>query len=189
MKSDETRDAALAKMAAFKIKLGFPDEWIDYSTFTPLSTDSFVECGCKATAFLIERELKEMNAPTDRVKWLMTPQTINAYYHPSLNEIVFPAAILQPPFFNPEADAAVNYGAMGAIVGHEMTVCVCVCVCACVCVCVCVCVRACGCVTVTACCLLVKENAALCRRSLRAPARRLQHCHHVPAASSRPMVS
>lgn len=129
MKSDETRDAALAKMAAFKIKLGFPDEWIDYSTFTPLSTDSFVECGCKATAFLIERELKEMNAPTDRVKWLMTPQTINAYYHPSLNEIVFPAAILQPPFFNPEADAAVNYGAMGAIVGHEMTVCVCVCVC------------------------------------------------------------
>ena len=125
MKSDETRDAALAKMAAFKIKLGFPDEWIDYSTFTPLSTDSFVECGCKATAFLIERELKEMNAPTDRVKWLMTPQTINAYYHPSLNEIVFPAAILQPPFFNPEADAAVNYGAMGAIVGHEMTVCVC----------------------------------------------------------------
>jgi len=65
--------------------------------------------------------MKEINAPTDRVKWFMTPQTINAYYHPSLNEIVFPAAILQPPFFNPDADDAVNYGAMGAVVGHEMT--------------------------------------------------------------------
>ena len=67
------------------------------------------------------REMQEMNAPTDRTKWEMTPQTINAYYHPSLNEIVFPAAILQPPFFNKDADDAVNYGAMGAIVGHEMT--------------------------------------------------------------------
>jgi putative endopeptidase len=65
--------------------------------------------------------MKDMNAPTDRVKWEMTPQTINAYYHPSLNEVVFPAAILQPPFFNMEADDAVNYGSMGAIVGHEMT--------------------------------------------------------------------
>lgn len=62
-----------------------------------------------------------MNAPTNRKKWFMTPQTINAYFHPSLNEIVFPAAILQPPFFNPDADDAVNYGAMGAIIGHEMT--------------------------------------------------------------------
>jgi putative endopeptidase len=65
--------------------------------------------------------MREINAPTDRVKWFMTPQTINAYYHPSLNEIVFPAAILQPPFFNPDADDAVNYGAIGAVVGHEMT--------------------------------------------------------------------
>jgi putative endopeptidase len=65
--------------------------------------------------------MKDMNAPTDRVKWEMTPQTINAYYHPNLNEVVFPAAILQPPFFNMEADDAVNYGSMGAIVGHEMT--------------------------------------------------------------------
>jgi len=65
--------------------------------------------------------MREINAPTDRVKWFMTPQTIYAYYHPSLNEIVFPAAILQPPFFNPEADDAVNYGAIGAVVGHEMT--------------------------------------------------------------------
>ena len=85
-----------------------PDVWIDYSPFEPLATDSFVEMGMKSFAFEVRRENAEMNAPTDRTKWFMTPQTINAYYHPSLNEIVFPAAILQPPFFNPQADDAVN---------------------------------------------------------------------------------
>jgi predicted metalloendopeptidase len=121
MLSDSTREAALLKMGRFKIKIGYPDVWIDYSPFAPAAGDSFVEMGIKSHAFEVRRENAEMNAPTDRTKWFMTPQTINAYYHPSLNEIVFPAAILQPPFFNPEADDAVNYGAMGAIVGHEMT--------------------------------------------------------------------
>ena len=76
---------------------------------------------CKARAFDHQRTVDEMNAPTVRNKWFMTPQTVNAYYHPSLNEIVFPAAILQPPFFNPAADAAVNVGSMAAVCGHEMT--------------------------------------------------------------------
>jgi predicted metalloendopeptidase len=84
-------------------------------------SDDFLTMVFKAKAFEHAREVKEMNHPTDRDKWFMTPQTVNAYYHPSLNEIVFPAAILQPPFFNSDADDAVNYGAMGAVVGHEMT--------------------------------------------------------------------
>jgi predicted metalloendopeptidase len=109
MLSDRTREAALLKMSRFKIKIGYPDEWIDYSTFRPAPGDSFVQMGIKSFAFEVGRENAEMNAPTDRSKWFMTPQTINAYYHPSLNEVVFPAAILQPPFFNPEADDAVNY--------------------------------------------------------------------------------
>ena len=75
----------------------------------------------KAREFDNVLEIKEMNAPTDKTKWHMTPQTVNAYYHPSLNEIVFPAAILQHPFFDKEADDAVNFGSMGAVIGHEMT--------------------------------------------------------------------
>jgi putative endopeptidase len=82
---------------------------------------SFLSMVFSSRAFLHERAVNEMNAPTDRTKWHMTPQTVNAYYSPPLNEIVFPAGILQPPFFDPDADDAVNYGAMGAIVGHEMT--------------------------------------------------------------------
>lgn len=138
MLSDSTREAALLKMSRFKIKIGYPDSWIDYSTYSPTATDSFVEMQIKSHAFEVRRENAEMNAPTDRTKckkkapnqihctflWsfcrrvlklnvrvlsgFMTPQTINAYYHPSLNEIVFPAAILQPPFFFPDADDAVN---------------------------------------------------------------------------------
>lgn len=110
-------------MKRFKVKIGYPDKWIDYTKLTleppdaPLLTFVF-----QSRTFHIQRENDEMNAPTDKDKWLMTPQTINAYYHPLLNEIVFPAAILQPPFFNPKAnDDALNYGAMGAVVGHEMT--------------------------------------------------------------------
>mmetsp|Transcript_32681 Transcript_32681/g.47717 ORF Transcript_32681/g.47717 Transcript_32681/m.47717 type:complete len:238 (+) Transcript_32681:1962-2675(+) len=75
----------------------------------------------KSRAFDLARTVKEMNAPTDKDKWFMTPQTVNAYYHPSLNEIVFPAAFLQPPFFSVDVDDAINYGAMGAVIGHEMT--------------------------------------------------------------------
>jgi putative endopeptidase len=121
MTSEETRKCALEKMSNFKIKIGYPDRWIDYQAMELDAKQPFVTLYMSSRKFHHEREMKEMNAPTDRVKWEMTPQTINAYYHPSLNEIVFPAAILQPPFFNREADDAVNYGAMGAIVGHEMT--------------------------------------------------------------------
>ena len=98
------------------------DKWIDY---TPLKfdkeKDSFLDMVFKAREFENLLEVKEMNAPTDRKKWFMLPQTVNAYYHPSLNEIVFPAAILQHPFFDKDADDAVNFGAMGAVIGHEMT--------------------------------------------------------------------
>jgi putative endopeptidase len=104
-----------------KLLPGYPDAWIDYSSMTVEDNVPFVSLVLASKQFHHLREMQEMNAPTDRTKWEMTPQTINAYYHPSLNEIVFPAAILQPPFFNKDADDAVNYGAMGAIVGHEMT--------------------------------------------------------------------
>lgn len=121
MTSDDTRKNAMKKMNKFKVKIGYPDEWIDYSSLKVDADESFLSMVFKARVFELGRDIKEMNAPTDKKKWFMTPQTVNAYYHPNLNEIVFPAAILQPPFFNPKADDAVNYGAMGAVVGHEMT--------------------------------------------------------------------
>lgn len=101
---EATREEALKKMAGFKVKIGYPDKWIDYTTMDIKDDDTFLDMLFKARAFEHAREVKEMNAPTDRDKWFLTPQTVNAYYHPSLNEIVFPAAILQPPFFNREAD-------------------------------------------------------------------------------------
>jgi len=119
--SDTTREAALKKMNSFKVKIGYPDKWIDYSTLDIRPEDSFLDMVFKSRAFDHILEVKQMNAPTDTEKWFMTPQTINAYYHPMLNEVVFPAAILQPPFFDQHADDAVNYGSMGAVVGHEMT--------------------------------------------------------------------
>lgn len=121
MKSDSTRQEALKKMSRFNIKIGYPDEWIDYSTFVIEEEEPFLSMIIKSRYFDLMREVKEMNTPTDKKKWFMTPQTINAYYHPNLNEIVFPAAILQPPMFDPEGDVAMNYGAIGAVVGHEMT--------------------------------------------------------------------
>ncbi|KAL7550545.1 hypothetical protein ACHAWF_013765 [Thalassiosira exigua] len=121
MTSDETRKSALEKMVSFKTKIGYPDEWIDYSALEIDAKMSLVEMIFASRRFDFARAVREMNAPTDRKKWFMYPQTVNAYYHPSLNEIVFPSAILQPPFFHPGADPAVNYGAMGAVVGHEMT--------------------------------------------------------------------
>ena len=121
MKSDSTREQALKKMSRFNIKIGYPDKWIDYSTLVIEAGESFLSMVLKSRHFDHIREVKEMNAPTDKDKWFMTPQTINAYYHPSLNEIVFPAAILQAPMFDPNADTAVNFGALGAVVGHEMT--------------------------------------------------------------------
>ena len=121
MKADSTREQALKKMNEFTVKIGYPDEWIDYSPLDITAGEPFLSMIFKSRHFDQLQENKEMNASTDKKKWFMTPQTINAYYHPSLNEIVFPAAILQAPMFDPNADIAVNFGAIGAVVGHEMT--------------------------------------------------------------------
>jgi len=121
IKSESTREAALDKMSRFGVKIGYPDKWIDYTSLKVENGDHFLAMIFKSRAFDLARTVKEMNAPTDKDKWFMTPQTVNAYYHPSLNEIVFPAAFLQPPFFSVDVDDAINYGAMGAVIGHEMT--------------------------------------------------------------------
>ncbi|GAB4380033.1 MAG: M13 family metallopeptidase [Calditrichia bacterium] len=118
--TEESKQRALEKLAAFGVKIGYPDEWIDYSTLE-IQRDSYVMNVLRATRFEVRRDLNKIGKPVDRTEWGMTPQTVNAYYHPFLNEIVFPAAILQPPFFNFEADDAVNYGAIGVVIGHEMT--------------------------------------------------------------------
>jgi putative endopeptidase len=118
--SDETRKAALAKLAAFKQKIGYPDRWIDYSTLD-IKRDSYVQNALRASAFSVRRDLNKIGKPIDRAEWGMTPPTVNAYNNWLQNEIVFPAGILQPPFFNPEADDAINYGAIGAVIGHEIT--------------------------------------------------------------------
>ncbi|WP_115790626.1 M13 family metallopeptidase [Arthrobacter silvisoli] len=116
---EETKAEALKKLDAFRPKIGFPDKWIDYSAveIDPDDLLGNVERGHNAD---VDRHLDEVGKPVDLDKWLMTPQTVNAYYHPLLNEIVFPAAILQPPFFTAEADDAVNYGGIGAVIGHEI---------------------------------------------------------------------
>ncbi|MBB6402998.1 M13-type metalloendopeptidase [Arthrobacter sp. AZCC_0090] len=116
---EDTKVEALKKLEAFRPKIGFPDKWIDYSAVDIDPTDLLgnVERAHDAD---VDRHLDEIGKPVDLNKWLMTPQTVNAYYHPMLNEIVFPAAILQPPFFTAEADDAVNYGGIGAIIGHEI---------------------------------------------------------------------
>jgi putative endopeptidase len=116
---EDTKAEALKKLEAFRPKIGFPDKWIDYSAvdIDPGDLLGNVERAHNAD---VDRHLDEVGKPVDLDKWLMTPQTVNAYYHPLLNEIVFPAAILQPPFFTAEADDAVNYGGIGAIIGHEI---------------------------------------------------------------------
>lgn len=126
MISPETRSHAEEKMRGFKVKIGYPDNWQSSESLTILPTiadgDSVHVLNLLAVSrFGFQRELQRMNAPTDKTRWFMTPQTVNAYYHPSMNEIVFPAAILQPPFFDPNADLAVQFGSLGAVVGHEMT--------------------------------------------------------------------
>ena len=117
--SEATKLEALKKLDSFRAKIGYPDKWIDYSAveIDPADLLGNVERGHSAD---VDRHLDEVGKPVDREKWLMTPQTVNAYYHPLLNEIVFPAAILQPPFFTADADDAVNYGGIGAIIGHEI---------------------------------------------------------------------
>ena len=120
--SNETKKQAHEKLGAFYVKIGYPDKWKDYSKLSIDDALSYYENMCRVAEFeeqdMIERR---MNQPVDRDEWYMTPQTINAYYNPTTNEICFPAGILQPPFFNPEADDAANYGAIGVVIGHEMT--------------------------------------------------------------------
>jgi len=114
-----TKKVALEKLAAFHPKLGYPDKWRDYSALSIVKGDAFGN-SVRANVFEWHREVERLGNPTDRAEWGMTPQTINAYYNPTFNEVVFPAAILQPPFFDPHADPAVNYGGIGAVIGHEM---------------------------------------------------------------------
>lgn len=114
----QTREQALAKLASFTPKVGYPDRWRDYSSLT--IDDDLVGNVRRANEFELRRQLDKLGGPIDRDEWLMLPQTVNAYYHPLMNEIVFPAGILQPPFFDMDADDAVNYGGIGAVIGHEI---------------------------------------------------------------------
>ncbi|MBI1187894.1 MAG: hypothetical protein GC206_11305 [Alphaproteobacteria bacterium] len=117
--SAETKVVAREKLAAFRPKIGYPDRWRDYSAYEVRSGDAFGNVR-RAAVFDWSRRVARLNQRTDREEWGMTPQTVNAYYNPVFNEIVFPAAILQAPFFDPHADPAVNYGAIGGVIGHEM---------------------------------------------------------------------
>jgi len=118
--SPETKAKALAKLKAMTVKVGYPDKWRDYSTLQISSTDLYGDVE-RANAWDWRRKVARLNQPVDRTEWDMTPQTVNAYYQPTANEIVFPAAILQAPYFDPGFDAAANYGDIGATIGHEMT--------------------------------------------------------------------
>ena len=116
----ETKAKALHKLEKMNVKVGYPDKWIDYSDYEVVP-DSYLANVRNAYRFEHQREMNKIGKPVDKEEWYMTPQTVNAYYSPSTNEIVFPAGILQPPFFNMEADDAVNYGGIGMVIGHEMT--------------------------------------------------------------------
>ena len=118
--SDNTKKKALTKLDAFIPKIGYPDKWRDYSKLD-ITSDSYFKNVQKSRKFAYNRMINKLGKPVDRNEWHMTPQTVNAYYNPNMNEIVFPAGILQPPFFDPNADAALNYGGMGAVIGHEMS--------------------------------------------------------------------
>ncbi len=118
--SAATKKQALAKLATVVRKIGYPDKWRDYSSLD-IQTDSYAQNVIRCDEFESHRELAKLGKPVDREEWGMTPPTVNAYYNPTLNEIVFPAGILQPPFFDATADDAVNYGGIGAVIGHEIT--------------------------------------------------------------------
>jgi putative endopeptidase len=117
--SEETKGKALVKLSKFTPKIGYPVKWKDYSSIE-ISKDDLVGNVKKVTSWNLDLEMKKIGSPIDKEEWFMTPQTVNAYYNPGFNEIVFPAAILQPPFFSLEADDAVNFGAIGAVIGHEI---------------------------------------------------------------------
>jgi putative endopeptidase len=118
--SPETKAKAHAKLATFNPKIAYPDKWRDYGKLKITPGDAYGNA-IAADVFEYQRNLAKLGKPVDRTEWGMTPMTINAYYDPTMNEIVFPAAVLQPPFFDPNADAAVNYGGIGAIIGHEIS--------------------------------------------------------------------
>jgi putative endopeptidase len=118
--SDTTRTQATGKLASFTNKIGYPDKWRDYSTLT-IKSGPFLNNQIAVRQYERRRTLAKIGQPVDRSDWGMTPPTVNAYYSPQMNEIVFPAGIMQPPFFDPKADDAVNYGGMGSVIGHEMT--------------------------------------------------------------------
>ena len=118
--TEATREEALRKLAGFTFKIGYPDEWRDYTTLTP-ERDSFAANRLRAARFEHDRQFGRLEQPVDKGEWLLPPHIVNAYYHPLLNEIVFPAGILQPPFFWADADDAINYGGIGTVIGHEIT--------------------------------------------------------------------
>jgi predicted metalloendopeptidase len=117
---DTTKVEALTKLAGFGYKIGYPDEWRDYSGLE-LSSESWLANRIAASRFEFERRMATVGQPVDKHEWEMAPHVVNAYYHPLRNEIVFPAGILQPPFFALDADDAANYGSIGAVIGHEIT--------------------------------------------------------------------
>lgn len=119
--SDETKAKALEKLAAFTVKIGYPDKWRDYSALTVDPKKSYWQNVQEAILFNQNLNLADYGKPVDKDRWYMSPQTVNAYYNPTTNEICFPAGILQAPYFNPDADDAENYGAIGVVIGHEMT--------------------------------------------------------------------
>ena len=119
--SDATKAKAQEKLATFTVKIGYPDKWKDYTTLAIDPSKSYWENIVEANKWYTADNIAELGKPVDKDEWHMTPQTVNAYYNPTTNEICFPAAILQPPFYNPDADDAVNYGAIGVVIGHEMT--------------------------------------------------------------------
>ena len=119
--SEETKAKAIEKLSAFTIKIGYPDKWKDYSSLRIDNKLSYYDNLLNASRWYFFDNMSKLGKPVDREEWQMTPQTVNAYYNPTTNEICFPAGILQPPFYNPDADDAVNYGAIGVVISHEMT--------------------------------------------------------------------
>lgn len=118
--SDETKKAAHEKLSKFVTKIGYPNVWKNYADLD-VAADDLLGNQMRSARFVHHREMSKLGKPVDREEWFMTPQTVNAYYNSNMNEIVFPAAILQPPFFDPDADPAANYGAIGAVIGHELS--------------------------------------------------------------------
>ncbi|MCB0597077.1 MAG: M13 family metallopeptidase [Phaeodactylibacter sp.] len=122
--SDSTKTKALEKLANLRVKIGYPDEWKDYSKLEVSGKEnggSYAGNMMNVSRWAWERKIKKVGQPVDKGEWFMAPQVVNAYYHPLYNEVVFPAAILQPPYYNYQADPAVNYGGIGAVIGHEIS--------------------------------------------------------------------